>query len=171
MKNLNAQNDRLTHWRLWVFLIGMILTLGAMAVNNWLSLLVFIVSLSGFIRLVVIHNRVRDHIRRFEIWQRIKATHLARICLDWQGLPPETATSEPQHPFALDLNLVGVHGLHRLLDTSVSKGGSERLRDWLLAQSPDSAVIEKRQALLRELIPLAMFRQGDQKWSVGTRWY
>ena len=85
-------------------------------------------------------------------------THLARMRLDWKGIPPSMATSEPQHPFASDLNLVDTYSLHRLLDTSVSNGGSERLRDWLLTPSPDVAVIEKRQALLQELIPSAMFR-------------
>ena len=61
-------------------------------------------------------------------------------------------------PFAHDLDMVGERSIHRLLDTAVSRGGSARLNNWLLATEPDSVQIERRQALVRELVRLTAFR-------------
>ncbi|HKV57296.1 MAG TPA: hypothetical protein VJO32_03410, partial [Ktedonobacteraceae bacterium] len=43
-------------------------------------------------------------------------------------------------------------------DTASSAEGSQRLREWLLATTPDTQVIQKRQALISELAPLMLFR-------------
>jgi DNA mismatch repair ATPase MutS len=80
------------------------------------------------------------------------------------------------HPFALDLDLVGERSLHQLVDTAVSLEGSQRLRDWLLTAAPDPASIQKRQMLVQELTPMSLFRdklrlnaalvaqKSDEKW-------
>src|SRR5690606_5192200 len=61
-------------------------------------------------------------------------------------------------PFAVDLDITGRYSLHRLLDTPASQNGSERLKTWLLAETPDRATIQQRQALIQELLPLSTFR-------------
>jgi hypothetical protein len=54
--------------------------------------------------------------------------------------------------------LTGERSLHQLIDTATSRGGSDRLRTWLLDPLPDIAGILRRQALLQELLPLAGLR-------------
>lgn len=112
-----------------------------------------------FMGLAHYHGRVRQSIRRHQLWRQIKATHLARMTLDWDRIPhPAASDVAPQHAFAADLHVTGPHSLHHLLDTAISQGGSMRLMDWLLNTRPDPAVVAVRQALLAELRGLDAFR-------------
>ena len=155
---LHARSESLTRWRLLLFLAGTGATFAGLAVSNQVGMVVLIVALVAFMALVVIHRRVRAGIARFESWRAIKQTHAARMRLEWDRLPPLAADAPAGHPFALDLDIVGEHSIHRLLDTTASYGGADRLRDWLLAEAPDPDAIARRQALVREIIPLTGFR-------------
>jgi hypothetical protein len=93
------------------------------------------------------------------LWRQLKATHIARMTRDWTQMPPPLdVPSEAEHPFATDLNLTGPRSLHQLLDTARSRGGSERLRTWLLHLLTEPDQIRARQEIVRELVPLALFR-------------
>ncbi len=153
IRDLETRSEALIRQRLLAFFGGLFATLTALAIHNGLALVVFIVTSVGFSVLVARHNRVKTTLDQFKGWHHIKVTHLARVTLDWDTLPPSKATAPRTHPFALDIDLVGEYSIHRLLDTSVSQGGSDRLRDWLLATEPQS-----RQPLVKELLPLAAFR-------------
>src|SRR5262249_44161813 len=74
------------------------------------------------------------------------------------GAPSPQEPEEPEHLFAADLNLTGERSLLQLLDTTTSHGGSARLRTWLLQPVLDAAQIHARQERVRELVPLAAFR-------------
>src|SRR5258707_11435668 len=63
-----------------------------------------------------------------------------------------------KHPFAIDLDLTGDRSVTHLLTTAVSYEGSLRLQEWLLAPTPAPTISLARQALVRELVPLARFR-------------
>lgn len=153
IRDLEVRSEALTRQRLSVFFGGLFATLAALAINNGLALVVLIAASVGFAVLVIRHSRVKTTLDQFKGWHSIKTSHLARATLEWATLPPSKATAPRTHPFALDIDLVGEYSMHRLLDTSVSQGGSDRLRDWLLATEPQS-----RQSLVKELLPLAAFR-------------
>ena len=90
---------------------------------------------------------------------RIKLTQVARIRLNWESIPsPRFNDASQEHPFEIDLDITGRHSLHQLLDMTSSAEGSQRLREWLLATTPDAQVIQKRQALASEMAPLVLFR-------------
>jgi hypothetical protein len=117
------------------------------------------VFLAGFPTVVACHNRVKASIVRYTLWRRLKATHLARVLRDWQHIPhTPPAREEPEHVFAVDLNLTGDRSLLHLLDTAMSHGGSARLRTWLLQPVLDAGEIRTRQEQVRELVPLTAFR-------------
>ncbi len=146
--------------RLGVFVAGLFLS---SAVHNffseWLGWLIALALTLSFGYLVYRHRRIEASLTRHKLWHEIKTTHIARIELNWDKLSPKLATSsQPDHPFELDLDLTGKRSLHALLDTAVSRKGSERLRDWLLATQPDPDTSLTRQALVRELKPLVLFR-------------
>ncbi|GAC1566265.1 MAG: MutS family DNA mismatch repair protein [Ktedonobacteraceae bacterium] len=109
---------------------------------------------------IYFHQRLNRSISRFSALLRIKLTLVARIRLDWEHILPARFTEEAkqEHPFEIDLDITGRHSLHQLLDTAISSEGSQLLRDWLLATTPDLQVIQKRHALLQELTPLTIFR-------------
>jgi hypothetical protein len=112
------------------------------------------------------HRRVQDSIARNSLLVMIQEIQMARINLDWDQLPhsnqPQESYSQPEHPFAADLDIIGERSLHRLLDTAVTNEGSNRLKSWLLNEVPDPSVIMKRQALVRELEEHSIFRDKLQ---------
>jgi hypothetical protein len=157
---LEAQNDRFVRWRLATFVAGIAASAATLLTYGvWWWLLVSLVVLLPFVALVTAHRRHERALRRFTIWQAIKQSHLARMNLEWGSIPAALPIpSRFDHPFALDLDLLGGRSLHRLLDTAVSLDGSQRLRDWLLNTSPDREIILSRQALVRELAGMTLFR-------------
>lgn len=131
----------------------------------------------GFLIVTRFHERIEDGLKRHRIWQKIKSTHLARITLNWQRLPvPWAYTPPPDHPFDGDLNLSGDRSLHQLINTAGSRGGSQRLMDWLTDPVTTPGEVIARQALVRELIDRPLFRDKltlnavrvsddmDQRW-------
>jgi len=112
-----------------------------------------------FIGIATLHRRVINSIKRHRIWMQIKQTHVARATLEWDGIPvPASPLPDAQHPFENDLNLTGPRSVQHLLDTTISQGGSERLRSWLLEPIPDPETTLQRQHLVRELVPRTLFR-------------
>ncbi len=115
--------------------------------------------LIAFIIVASFHNRVLDSIKRTNLMLEIKRVQIARINLDWHHMPPtDHSELQPDHPFEIDIDVTGERSLHRLLDTTVTKEGSRRLKSWLLNTKPNDDVISKRHALLHELKKLALFR-------------
>jgi hypothetical protein len=112
-----------------------------------------------FCAVAVYHRKVRDSIARHSLMLDIKQTQRARIQLDWDKIPPSNqSSSDTAHPFEADLDITGERSLHWLLDTAVTSEGSNRLKSWLLNTRPTAADIRKRQALVRELKDLSLFR-------------
>ena len=118
----------------------------------------------------IFHTRVRDSITRNSLLIEIKQVQIARINLDWDRIP--ATLSEPPiagHPFESDLDITGERSLHRLIDSAVTKEGSERLKSWLLDTRPDAALIKHRQRLVRELKAHSVFRDKLQLLSAFAR--
>ena len=123
---------------------------------TWLTLGVFG---AAFVVAAVWHRRVYRSGIRHAVWKRIKSNHVARLTRDWANVPqPPDLPPDPEHPFAADLNLFGPRSVHHLLDTSASYGGCARLRTWLLDPLETPEAVRERQQIIRELIPLARFR-------------
>ncbi len=157
--DLQIQSDQFVRLRVAIVVIGAVLVFLAFSLlNDVAGYLSFIADLVIFNVAAHYHRQVKHSITRHRYWYRLKSTHLARIQLDWARLPTDKATASPEHPFAHDLDIVGEHSLQRLLDTTVSQSGSERLLSWLLAPEPDPVQIERRQLLVRELLRLTNFR-------------
>lgn len=159
LEALNATSDRLTGWRAlafvgWLVAVVIAFNAGGQVAGN----LALVGGLLGFMGLVRAHRRVRRAIDRHVGWQAIRREQIARMRLEWDALPAPAFSAPADHPFATDLDITGAYSIHRLLDTTVSRGGGARLLDWLLTTAPDAETIARRQALIRELAPLARWR-------------
>ena len=135
-----------TRWRLAIFVVGAAASV-MLFQQQWYQF--GNMALAGFLILFIVvaryHSKLEDRIQRLRAWRRIKATHLARHRLDWTGIPALPTPALEQHPYAVDLDLVGPHSLLALLDTTNSSNGRERLADWLLTQPPDQMHWKNRQ--------------------------
>jgi hypothetical protein len=143
-----------------LFVAGLLLTLLIWQyAGGSKGLLVLAVFVFIFVIVALYHNRVREGITRNGLMLEIKKTQVARLKLDWQQLPDtDPSMPLPGHPFEADIDVTGEKSLHRLLDTSVTNEGSQRLKSWLLNNAPESEVISQRQAIVRELQKLSIFR-------------
>ena len=157
---LDSQSNRLGWTRVGIFFTGALLSvLAYILVGWWLLITCAAVTLIVFSIAVYFHQRLDRSIKKHSILLRIKSTQVARIRLDWERIPPPRfSDARQEHPFEIDLDITGRHSLHQLLDTASSAEGSQRLREWLLATTPDAQVIQKRQALIAEIAPLLIFR-------------
>ncbi|WP_420642746.1 MutS-related protein [Candidatus Leptofilum sp.] len=159
--DLQKQSDGLSRWRLMLF-VGAFL-LGGAAFLQW-GPVVWLVStavlLIPFIITVITHRRVETAVTRLILWQQLKQSQIARMNLAWDGIPAAQNHPVPaEHPFAVDIDLVGEFSVHRLLDTAVSREGSERLHQWLLETKLEKEQVLARQQLVQELASQTVFRE------------
>jgi len=160
LQYLHLLSRRCTKGRAAVVLVGLCTVLIAeRLLSTGVGLLTAGLCIVGFLGVATFHNRVKTRIWRYTLWRRLKTMHIARLQRDWEHIPRTTqAPEESAHLFAADLNLTGEHSLLQLLDTTTSQGGSKRLRTWLLQPVLDVVQIQARQERVRELVPLAAFR-------------
>jgi hypothetical protein len=167
VERLRATSESYFTLRLALFTVAALLS-GTVffLVGAWQWAVATLPLFAPFVVAVYAHRQVEAGLARHEIWLRLKATHLARMELEWERIPATLPlVPRPDHPFVLDLDLVGERSLHQLLDTAVSQGGSRRLFDWLTATAVESAEIAERQARVKELLRTPLFRD---KLSVQT---
>lgn len=157
---LEAQENKLPWVRLAVLVAGGIFTFLAFQYSTpWFGRGVLMLFIGSFATVVIFHRRINQKIKRCQWLLRLATTQVSRMNLDWSNIPLTTTSApDPHHPFEIDLNLTGARSLLHLLDTAISKGGSLRLRQWLLNPTPDLPAIETRQQLIKELIALPNFR-------------
>ncbi|MBO0777819.1 MAG: hypothetical protein J2P37_03235 [Ktedonobacteraceae bacterium] len=155
---LESRSSRYSWTRVGIFFGGLALSLAvAIATSWWIGLILAALTLLVFGIVAHFHGKIDQSLARHKTWLSIKATHIARMRLDWELIP---AGCEPgvQHPFESDLDITGPHSIHQLLNSAISREGSLRLRDWLLTTGPDLTAVQARQAIVRELTPLSRFR-------------
>lgn len=157
---LDSRGNRYGWVRVGIFFGGAFLSILAFfLVGWWLFLVGVIITLIVFSIVVYFHRQITRSITRHNILMHIKATQVARIQLEWGRIPAvRSSEARMEHPFEIDLDISGKRSLHQLLNTAISYDGSQRLHDWLLSTTPALGIIQKRQALVRELAPLAIFR-------------
>jgi hypothetical protein len=150
---------RLSRLRVLTFLLGslFIILFGQIAPPA-VALLATALVIILFSILVFAHLKLKRSKKIFEIWLGIKRDHISRMKLDWESIPQQNYSSQQEHPFALDFDIIGEKSLARLIDSTNSKGGSNRLIQWLLTVNPDSDEIYSRQRLLSELNEMPRFR-------------
>lgn len=157
-----ARSQRLGWVRVAVFLTGFTLYVVSDITSGPAALwarLGMAGALAVFLFLVVWHRRVRARERRFGVLAEINRVALARLQRDWGGIPPAPQGDvNPDHPYALDLDVCGEASLFRLLTTPTVPPGHATIRDWLLAPAAPEE-IRRRQEAVAELAPQVDLRQ------------
>lgn len=160
IEQLKGQADRLSGWRFTLALGALAAAVAGLIVAGpgaFFSLGAVVAV--AFFAAVLAHGRVERAIRRYSLWRFIRQSHVARMELDWERLPPPlNAPAEPDHPFEVDLDITGEHSLHRLLDTCITHEGSDRLRRWLLHPLTAPDAIQARASAVQELAARPTFR-------------
>ncbi|MDZ7714647.1 MAG: hypothetical protein U5J95_00390 [Balneolaceae bacterium] len=182
INKLQSNSKKLSRSRLFTFLVGttLIFTFASLG-STILFYTSILLGIAFFGYLMHQHKKVDHAIQRFKIWKEIRSTHLSRMQLKWDNIPEkEIYISREQHAYATDLNIVGKHSLHQLIDTSIFKESSEKLLSWFLDNDPSIEAIKSRQDLAKELTPMVTFRdkielraslvkfyESEKDWSMG----
>jgi ABC-type multidrug transport system fused ATPase/permease subunit len=160
---LEQVSNQLSWVRVSIFFVGLALTVLAFFFVKWWALIIAAVMLIIFNIVAYYQRRIDRSIVRHKVWVQVQSMQIARIELNWERIPRiPTKEPEDEHPFAIDLDITGEHSLHQLLNVATSRGGSQRLQDWLLNTHPDLESIRKRQALVQELAAMPLFRDRLQ---------
>lgn len=155
---LRRAANRYSWLRLVIFILTTVLSF-VLLNTPLLSWLVLIGGAAAFAVTVAIHRRYQTALDRLTLLREVTAAQIARLTLTWPDLPPTPLPDLPaDHPYAADLDLVGERSLLHLIDTTIARESSDRLRDWLLTLPASLATSRDRQALVRELVPLTTFR-------------
>lgn len=150
--SLKKRSDQLAGQRLMVFFGGLVVIFFSFQFGEVVALGVTLAWMALFGSLIVQYQRVMHMQTLFHTQRQIKADQVARLLLDWDNIPPSAVSAPPEHPFASDIDITGAYSLHRLLDTTTTQGGSDRLLQWLCEQVPSVGLIEQRQARIAELL-------------------
>ncbi len=159
--NLQQLTKRISSIRLGAFLAGMLLIyLAARSGNSWLFAITAIAAIAAFMWLISRHRKIDEAIEQFSAWKKIRRRHLARKILNWDEIPRHSLSVDKyrSHPFARDYNIIGKHSLLQLIDTTTYQGSRNYVKTWLLNRQPDIAELSERQKLIKELKPMAHFR-------------
>ena len=149
---------RLSRARLATALLAVALALASLW-QGWLSAWWLAAPAALFAVLVLVHNRV---IRLLQAASRRVGWHelgLARLEDRWVGRGETGARfQDADHPYALDLDILGDGSLFQLLTTGQTAAGEETLARWLL-EGADAATVGRRQAAVRDLASRPLFRE------------
>ena len=157
---LQRLSRRFSHVRLLLVLLGISSIWASYRfAGNWPGTIISVVSVVAFLFVLYRHGRLKESINQHTILVDLKSAQIARMQLDWERIPRVfSLPMEVDHPFGVDLDIMGDRSLHHLIDTTVSIDGSRKVSNWLMETGPDLDSILKRQRLVRELSPLTLFR-------------
>lgn len=162
IRPLEELSNRVALLRLAIVLLGIVFTAAsALFLNDTIAWSVAGISFLIFLAVVILHRRLEDWIETLRNLRALKVDQRARLVLDWENLPPPRPIelSEANKSLGRDLDLIGYTSLHQLLDTTISRHGTQLLAEWLTQTRPDVTALRARQNIVREVKPRARFRE------------
>src|SRR5512142_330747 len=144
---LERTDARLAGARLAVFLAGAAAAAG-WYFGRWLPGAGLLVPLAGFAVLVLVHDRTLRALARARRAVAFHEDALARL----EGRPPAggptgAGLAREDHPYALDLDLIGDRSLFHLLCTARTRPGEERRAAWLLSPARLGVALARQSAV------------------------
>ena len=113
----------------------------------------------AFAACLVAHDRLAKAMAKARARSAIYELGLARVGDDWVGKGSSgDRFSDPEHPYAADLDLFGSGSLFQRISTARTRSGEAMLASWLLAPAEIPA-IRLRQEAVAELRPNMDFRE------------
>ncbi len=155
----STRSNRFSFARLLVFVICFAVTVYLFTIGQTAGYVALVLSAALFGTVIHLHNKLLEGMRRLSYYIKIKNENLARIDINWDGIPgfKSVLSFEPDQ-IELDLDLFGARSLHTLIDNTVSTEGSQKLRNVLHGDFPGREEVNRRQELVKELCLLRRMR-------------
>lgn len=140
-------------------ILRLILVAGAIAIAFW-SVAAALLPLTGFIALIVVHDRAIRARKRAENGAAFFTRGLTRIEGTWAGGGDGgSELADEHHPYAGDFDLFGRGSLFELISIAVTRAGRLRLASWLKEPALSRNEIASRQAAVLELRDQVQLRE------------
>ena len=163
-----GRERRIADLRLVVFLASLGLA-GLVFVAERAATFWFVVPAVAFVLLVLAHERARRASHREARAAVFYERGLARVENRWAGTG-ETGGRflDPEHPYAADLDILGVGSLFERLCTARTRAGEETLAAWLLQPARPETIAERHAAVI-ELRPRLDLREDLELLGADVR--
>jgi hypothetical protein len=159
VNRLIEKHSKIGYWRLGIFLAGVtaffIVFFTLPGYFLYITIVLFALLFGGISNIL---SRYEMGIRKSKAWLNLINENIARVKIDWSGIPVKDYHFKRDHPFETDISVTGEYSLLRLVDTTVVKESGELLRGWLTNYPDEIIEIKKRQELVRDLTELDHFR-------------
>ena len=155
---LQAEINALSRRIYWVGTLRLLLVVGlAVAIylfheQSWSVLAgIALAFILPFALLMKVHNQLFAKRSYAETRLQLNRSELKGLDYDFSDFDGAAEETDPEHSFALDLDLFGDHSLFQSLNRTVTFGGRKKLAAWFKAPLDQSDAILRRQTAVREL--------------------
>lgn len=155
--SLSKKNDRISFARLFIAIVGIIISYKIMTNNVLYGFVVFFLICVIFFFIVQIHNKLsalkEEHEQLVKIYENELITHEDNLFGNGEEF------IDNNHPYSSDLDLFGKRSLFNLINRTVTFEGKSTLAGWMLNIEGNKQIIEKRQLLIKELSKKINFKE------------
>jgi hypothetical protein len=154
--------DRLSRWRVALFLGGSFLTLLLLGLGLRSAAEVSALGFTAaFVGVALAHHRLAEKQHEASLRLRLAESARAKAALDWEKIDelPGLPAGRKFPKYFWDLDLVRGRSLLRLVQATASSGGWRRLLDYFDGNSLSLAEIRRRQKRVEDLFRLRVLRR------------
>lgn len=164
VKKLSKKSSFMSNIRLIIALIGISL-LVYIYIKGILSLWIidFMIFLITFIVLLIIHNKIKVELNRFNILCEINNKSLDRLSDKWRKFKDDGSSYiNDNHPYLSDLDIFGNSSVFQYINVTNTYSGRMKLKDFLSNPLKNVSKIINRQNAIEELSNKIEWRQSFQ---------
>ena len=165
---LRTRYNRLALLRLAIFIIALGVIVLLWTVHFVLALAFLFVFIGVFYRFIRWHQAIQDRARFLEDLSTINEEELSFLALEIDAFDEGEDFLNPEHPYALDLDIFGPYSFFQYTNRTSTSLGRERLAD-LLQKQVNIETIRARQEVIAELSKKLDWRQELQAWGRETK--
>ncbi len=145
--------ERYTLVRLISFILGALVVVGCFSVSWLMGGIATILFLAAFARFVFWHQQLLKKEKFQADLAQINEDELTALSGDWSHFKSGENYINPEHPYAVDLDIFGLHSLFQFTNRTVTSIGDQRLAH--IFESPEQIeTIHARQEAIAELTEL-----------------
>lgn len=158
-EQLQAKYDRFALVRLAIFIVAILLTIFFWSLHWGWGVLFIGLFIAAFYRFVQWHQQVQEAARHAEELARINANEADALQHNYQLFPTGAVFLDPDHPYALDLDLFGEYSFFQYTCRASTAIGQARLADYLRQPLTNGSAIKARQQAVGEIRDQLDWRQ------------
>lgn len=167
-KKLNDRFGKFSYVRLTFFILALAAIILIWSIHYWWGILSLLVLFLLFYRFVQWHQAIKNEAQHRERLAKINQQEAAVLDHEFSGFDSGEEFLDPQHPYALDLDVFGEHSFFQYCNRTTSLIGRKKLANIFLDQVPVETIYRRHEAI-KELSSQLDWRQDFQAFGLQTK--